>query len=69
VEAILAGAGSDLAAAKLAGAGGGGYLFMIATDEAAAGRIRERLRLCPPNPRARFVDYSVSEDGLQITRS
>jgi len=69
VEAILADAGSDLAAAKLAGAGGGGYLFMIATDEAAAGRIRERLRLCPPNPRARFVDYSVSEDGLQITRS
>ena len=69
VQRILEEAGDDLAAAKLLGAGGGGYLFMVAHDADAAMRIRQRLENDPPNNGARFVDFSPSETGLQITRS
>lgn len=69
VRAILDTVAPDLAAAKLTGAGGGGYLFMIARDPAAAARIRETLTRHPPNPRARFVNFSISSTGLQVTRS
>ena len=69
VQDILDAVADDLAAAKLLGAGGGGYLFMIANDMDAALRIRQRLEACPPNEGARFVDFSVSETGLQVTRS
>ncbi len=69
VQSILDLAGEDLSAAKLLGAGGGGYLFMIARDADAALRIQQRLENDPPNNGARFVDFSLSETGLQITRS
>ncbi len=69
VQQILDLAGEDLAAAKLLGAGGGGYLYMIATDADAALRIRQRLEKTPPNDGARFVDFALSETGLQVTRS
>ncbi len=69
VQRILDDTGADLAAAKLLGAGGGGYLFMIAQDADAAARIRQRLEENPPNHGARFVDFALSETGLQITRS
>jgi galactokinase/mevalonate kinase-like predicted kinase len=61
--------GDNLAAAKLLGAGGGGYLLMFAKNEAAAAKIKQTLTARPPNPRARFVDFSLSETGLQVTRS
>ena len=69
VGAILERAGEGLAAAKLLGAGGGGYLLMFARDEDAAAQIKHRLTSQPPNPRARFVDFSLSATGLQVTRS
>jgi galactokinase/mevalonate kinase-like predicted kinase len=58
-----------LGAAKLLGAGGGGYLLMFGKDEAAAAKIKQRLTSRPPNNRARFVDFGLSETGLQLTRS
>ncbi len=69
VQEILERAGEDLTAAKLLGAGGGGYLFMIANDADAALRIRQRLEENPPNAGARFVEFDLSETGLQVTRS
>jgi galactokinase/mevalonate kinase-like predicted kinase len=69
VQVILDRCGNDLAATKLLGAGGGGFLLMFARSEDAANRIRERLTSAPPNQRARFVDFSVSDSGLQLTRS
>lgn len=54
---------------KLPGAGGGGYLYMIAKDPVAASRIKEILVQNPPNVNARFVDMSLSDKGLQISRS
>jgi galactokinase/mevalonate kinase-like predicted kinase len=69
VQKILDDAAGDLAAAKLLGAGGGGYLFIIANDADAALRIRRRLEENPPNSGARFVDFALSETGLRVTRS
>lgn len=54
---------------KLPGAGGGGYLFIVAKSPSAARTIRERLTAAPPNDRARFVDMRLSTAGLQISRS
>jgi len=57
------------AGAKLLGAGGGGYLLILAKDEQAANRLERELKDNPPNEAARFVDFSISQLGLQITRS
>lgn len=57
------------AAAKLPGAGGGGYILLLGKDPEAAARIRHELTTRPPNPRARFVRMSISSTGLQVTRS
>ena len=54
---------------KLAGAGGGGYLYMIAKDQDAAARIRHILNDNRPNANARFVEMSLSTKGLQVSRS
>ncbi|SFE80428.1 bifunctional fucokinase/fucose-1-phosphate guanylyltransferase [Thermophagus xiamenensis] len=54
---------------KLLGAGGGGYLLIAAKDEGAAARIKERLTKYPPNSKARFVDMSLNNQGLEISRS
>jgi len=54
---------------KLPGAGGGGYLYIIAKDTEASGRIRTILNENPPNKLARFVDMDLSLAGFQVTRS
>ena len=54
---------------KLPGAGGGGYLYMVAKDPQAAVSIRRILSQHPLNPRARFVDMALSHEGLQVSRS
>ena len=54
---------------KLPGAGGGGYLYMIAKDPEAAARIKQILTENSIRKNARFVDMSLSTTGLQISRS
>ena len=54
---------------KLPGAGGGGYLYMIAKDPEAAARIKQILNDHRNNKNARFVEMSLSTTGLQISRS
>ena len=54
---------------KLPGAGGGGYLYMIAKDPEAAARIKQILNENRQNRNARFVEMSLSTTGLQISRS
>ena len=54
---------------KLPGAGGGGYLYMVAKDQEAAARIRQTLHDNALNANARFVDMSLSATGLQVSRS
>lgn len=54
---------------KLPGAGGGGYLYMVAKDPEAASRIREILTNNPLTDSSRFVDMTLSDKGLQVSRS
>ena len=54
---------------KLPGAGGGGYLYMVAKDPEAAARIKQILGENRQNKNARFVEMSLSTTGLQISRS
>lgn len=54
---------------KLPGAGGGGFLYMVAKDAEAARRIRETLTADPLAPNARFIEMSISKTGLQVSRS
>ena len=54
---------------KLPGAGGGGFLYMVAKDPEAAARIKQTLQAHPLRDNARFVEMSLSTTGLQISRS
>ena len=54
---------------KLPGAGGGGYLYMVAKDPEAAARIKQIMNNAQPNANARFVDMTLSKEGLQVSRS
>ena len=54
---------------KLPGAGGGGYMYMVAKDPEAAVRLRALLAANPLSPTARMVDMSLSDTGLEISKS
>ncbi len=54
---------------KLPGAGGGGFLYMVAKDPEAAAIIRSRLTNSPLRTNARFVNMTISTSGLQVSRS
>ena len=54
---------------KLPGAGGGGFLYMVAKDAEAAARIKSTLQAHPMNECARFVGMTLSDKGLQLSRS
>jgi hypothetical protein len=42
---------------------------MIAKDEEAAARIKNILMQTPPNEKARFVEMSLSNRGLETSKS
>ena len=54
---------------KLPGAGGGGYLYMVAKDPVAAARIKDALNEHPLTASSRFVEMRLSEKGLKVSRS
>lgn len=54
---------------KLPGAGGGGFIYMVAKNAKAAGEIRRILTACPPAPSARFYEMSLSVGGLIFSAS
>jgi galactokinase/mevalonate kinase-like predicted kinase len=51
------------------GAGGGGFLFMIARTTASAKALRHDITSRPPAPTARFYDWSISHTPLTVTMS
>ncbi len=69
VEAILDTIRPDILGAKLLGAGGGGFLFIICTSRETAQAVRSKLSGNPVNARARFFDFNVDNTGLQVTIS
>jgi len=54
---------------KLPGAGGGGYLYMVAKEPEAAARIKRILEENKRYANARFVEMALSATGLQTSRS
>lgn len=69
VERIISLIAPYAAACKLPGAGGGGYLYIVAKDSQAATIIRQLLTDARPNERARIVEMRLSDKGTQISRS
>lgn len=69
VDAAVSLVEKDLLSWELPGAGGGGYLFMIARDLEAAARIQRTLTRYAPNEQARFADVSVDPTGLRVLRT
>ncbi len=69
VERIIMTAGTDLSACKLLGAGGGGYMLLCAATPHAANRIKKLLEKNPPNRKARFVDFTLSERAVDVSVS
>jgi galactokinase/mevalonate kinase-like predicted kinase len=51
---------------KLPGAGGGGFLYMVARSPEAAQEIRRRLTANPLSPTARFYEMSLSREGFRV---
>jgi hypothetical protein len=42
---------------------------MVAKDPEAAARIKQTVNQAQPNANARFVDMTLSKNGLQVSRS
>jgi galactokinase/mevalonate kinase-like predicted kinase len=55
----------ELAGWCFAGAGGGGFMLLLARDERAARALRARIERDPPHPRARAFDLEVDPVGLR----
>ena len=67
IEALLKSVEAETQAAVLPGAGGGGFIFLLAKSLAAAERIRRVFEANPPNAHARFFDFGVDQQGLKVT--
>jgi len=53
--------------AKLLGAGGGGFLFMVCKSVQDAHALKAELDMHPTNERARFFRYNINTHGLTVT--
>jgi galactokinase/mevalonate kinase-like predicted kinase len=65
INAILDRARPFIYGAKLAGAGGGGFLMMVARDPEAAAALRAALSQ-EPAERGAFVPYRIAAEGLRV---
>lgn len=66
IEATIAALGGDVRAATLCGAGGGGFLLLVARDDASAARLSERLVAEAPDPGGRLVPFAIDPTGLRV---
>jgi fucokinase len=67
IETLLRPVDRYLTGKVLPGAGGGGFVLMLARDAGAAKRVRILLRRNPPNRMARFFDFDIDQKGLAVT--
>ncbi|MBN2000032.1 hypothetical protein JW935_20945 [candidate division KSB1 bacterium] len=64
IEEILSVISKNVLGAKLLGAGGGGFLFIVTRGLEQSRRIRKLLEKNPPNNRARFFNFEIDVNGL-----
>ena len=55
----------ELASWSFAGAGGGGFMLLVARDASRAEAIRASIERDRPHPRARAFDFEVDPAGLK----
>lgn len=67
IEALLKSVARWTEGRLLPGAGGGGFILLVAKSTAAAQEIRRHLTAHPPNSLARFFDFDVDQTGLKVT--
>lgn len=67
IESLIDLVKHELSGYELPGAGGGGFLFMIARDRDAAARVRRILDRRPPNNLARFYEPAIDLHGMSIS--
>ncbi|MDA3925014.1 MAG: hypothetical protein PF904_09985 [Kiritimatiellae bacterium] len=67
IEKLLKLIKDETSAALLPGAGGGGFIFVIAKSVEAAACIRAKFECNPPNEHARFFDFDIDQQGLKVT--
>lgn len=66
MEALFARVGDRLDGFGVAGAGGGGFVVLVARSERDADRVRSVLEAHPSGPTARFYDWSLDAKGLHV---
>jgi fucokinase len=66
IESILSRVSHLLHGAKLLGAGGGGFLFMVTKGPEQSQKVKEILEKRTPNHRARFFDFEIDQGGLKV---
>jgi fucokinase len=69
IAAILRRIRPHLAGAKLAGAGGGGFLMLLAKSPADADALREQLGTRSPELPGELYEFAVARSGLRVERS
>ncbi|MBL8761956.1 MAG: hypothetical protein JNL50_11710 [Phycisphaerae bacterium] len=67
IESLIDLVKHELTGYELPGAGGGGFLFMIARDRDAAARVRRVLERRPPNDLARFYEPAIDPHGMSVS--
>ena len=65
IEQILKRIGPHIHGAKLLGAGGGGFLFIVCKSMREKESVYKKLVAKPINDRARFFDFSIDQNGLR----
>ncbi len=55
-------------AISLAGAGGGGFMYILSKSAADSRRIRSFLKANPPSPHSRFYDFAIDFRGMTIEK-
>jgi fucokinase len=67
IESLFERVGPFIYGGKLLGAGGGGFMLMVCKSPKDALSVRQILEAEPPNERARFFDFDISNVGLAVT--
>jgi galactokinase/mevalonate kinase-like predicted kinase len=67
IDTLLARVQPHIFGGKLLGAGGGGFMLLVCKSTQDAAAVRRMLDADPPNGRARFFEFDISNEGLVVT--